>query len=49
MKKAPAIVLLILGSINAMAVVYACVEGLKDIGRSEKSTVTGWEREKHER
>ena len=33
MKKAPAIVLLILGSLNAMAVVCACVEGLRDIGK----------------
>ena len=29
MKKAPAIVLLILGSVHAAAVVYACIEELR--------------------
>lgn len=45
MKKAPAIVLLILGSINAMAIAYAYVEGLRSPGkRRETDRGTGSER-----
>ena len=36
MKKAPAIVLLILGSVHAIAVAYACVEGLREKIGKEK-------------